>query len=156
MNTSVANTSFSGVSFVKGYGRSYFDNPSGIYTDEGYDWFVEVFPVKETSYLSVYSWEDLELTRWRLWMGRNWTWSIYASLIYIFTIFSVQRLMKDRQPFQLRGALTCWNLMLAAFSIMGFLRTAPELFHVLKGEFGWYKSICIRLEHPLMTFISSS
>jgi len=40
---------------------------------------------------------------------------------------------------------------LASFSIMGFLRTAPELFHVLKDEQGFHKSICIRDEHNLAT-----
>ncbi len=142
MNTTFANSS--NPSFLGTYGRSYLENPNSLFRGDEYKWFVEVFPVNDTSYLKVYSWEQFELTRWRLWMANNWSWSIYASVIYILAIFSVQRLMKYREPFQLRGALTCWNLMLALFSILGFLRTAPELFHVLKDEDGFYKSICIR------------
>lgn len=153
MNTTFANSSShtGGVggsgSFLSlgSYGRSYFENPnSPLRGDEYYKWFVEVSPVNDPSYLTVYSWEHFELTRWRRWMGDNWAWSVYASIIYVLAIFSVQRWMKNRAPFQLRGALTCWNLMLASFSIMGFLRTAPELFHVLKDQSGFYKSICVR------------
>ncbi|XP_021962740.1 elongation of very long chain fatty acids protein 6 [Folsomia candida] len=151
MNTTFANSSNSASSFLGTYGRSYFENPNSPLRGDEYKWFVEVSPVNDPSYLTVYTWEHFELTRWRLWMGRNWAWSLYASAIYVLAIFSVQRLMKNRQPFQLRGALTCWNLMLAAFSIMGFLRTAPELFHVLKNESGFYKSICVREEHNAAT-----
>jgi elongation of very long chain fatty acids protein 6 len=84
-------------------------------------------------------------------MGRNWNISIYASMIYILTIFSVQKYMKNRPAFQLRGLLTCWNIMLAVFSIAGFMRTAPELFHVLSMPHGFYRSICVRDEHNVAT-----
>lgn len=140
------------------YGRSYLESPnsasvsadfSNSTTAEAHDelfqkYFVEVDAISNPSYLTVYQWEHFELRRWRKWMGANWTLSIYASVLYLLLIFSVQRLMRNRQPFQLRKALTCWNILLASFSIMGFLRTAPELFHVLKSEQGFHKSICIR------------
>jgi len=129
------------------YVRSYLENPNGPSDpdDELFQkYFVEVTPVYDPSYLTVYQWEHFELRRWRKWMGTNWSLSIYASILYLMIIFSVQKLMKNRQPFQLRRALTCWNICLAAFSIMGFLRTAPEIFHVLKSEQGFHKSICVR------------
>jgi len=146
MNTSYANiSSLLGIPSSSGdYGRSYLENPNSPLRGDQFKYFVEVSPVNDPSYLTVYSWEHFELTRWRLWMGKHWDWSLYASLIYVAAIFSIQKFMKNRQPFQLRGALTCWNLMLAAFSIMGFLRTAPELFHVLKDESGFFKSVCVR------------
>jgi len=129
------------------YGRSYLENPNGPSDPDNellHKYFVEVTAVADPSYLTVYQWEHFELRRWRKWMGSNWSLSIYASVVYLMLIFSVQKLMKNREPFRLRRALTCWNICLAAFSIMGFLRTAPELFHVLKSDGGFHKSICIR------------
>ena len=150
MNTSFFSGNGSGWSVLLGgdYGRSYLENPnyleSPLRGEGDYKWFVEVSPISDPSYLTVYSWEHFELTRWRLWMGRNWALSLYASILYICLIFGGQKLMANRPPFALRGALTAWNILLATFSIMGFLRTAPELFHVLKDESGFYKSVCVR------------
>jgi len=33
---------------------------------------------------------------------------------------------------------------LSFFSLCGFLRTAPDLWHVLQGEHGFYRSVCVR------------
>lgn len=44
--------------------------------------------------------------------------------------------------FQLRGPLIAWNTMLAVFSVMGALRTAPELIHVLR-HYGLFHSVCV-------------
>ncbi|CAG7825356.1 unnamed protein product [Allacma fusca] len=115
------------------------------------DYFVEVPTVSEPSYLTVYQWEQFELTRWRRWMGRNWNLSLVASALYVILIFTGQRLMKNRKPFQIRPLLTFWNIFLAAFSIAGCMRTAPELFFVLSQDKGFHRSICIRDEHNSAT-----
>lgn len=51
--------------------------------------------------------------------------------------------MSNRPAYKLKRLLTLWNLSLAIFSIVGTLRTLPELLHVL-GRFGFYHSTC----HP--------
>lgn len=57
-------------------------------------------------------------------------------------VFGGQYYMQSRPRFNLKGVLCVWNTLLAAFSLMGALRTAPELFYVLKN-YGIYHSICI-------------
>lgn len=49
--------------------------------------------------------------------------------------------MTHRPAFKLKKALTIWNISLALFSIIGTLRTLPELLHVLH-RFGFYHSVC--------------
>lgn len=49
--------------------------------------------------------------------------------------------MKSRSRFNLRGPLAVWSGILAIFSILGAIRTVPELFYVL-GKYGWDYSIC--------------
>lgn len=36
------------------------------------------------------------------WMDHHWHWSLYASAIYLLTIYVGSRLMRNRKPFQLR------------------------------------------------------
>ena len=49
--------------------------------------------------------------------------------LYVFTIFYLQKLMEKRKAFDLRGPLIVWNLGLSVFSLIGFMRTAPMLYH---------------------------
>lgn len=56
-------------------------------------------------------------------------------------IFFGQSYMSTRQPFTLRKFLTVWNLGLAIFSIIGTLRTLPEMIHVIQN-FGFQHSVC--------------
>ncbi|XP_024226438.1 elongation of very long chain fatty acids protein 6-like [Bombus vosnesenskii] len=61
--------------------------------------------------------------------------------IYAVIIFGGKHYMSNRPKFNLRSKLALWSAMLALFSIMGFLRTAPEMFHTLRHH-GFYYSIC--------------
>lgn len=54
--------------------------------------------------------------------------------------FTGTRLMAGRKPFALAGALAAWNLLLAVFSTVGFLRTAPHLLVFLRRD-GFYASV---------------
>ncbi len=54
--------------------------------------------------------------------------------------------MSSRKPYKLRLALTLWNVSLAAFSIIGTLRTLPELIDVIR-EFGFAHSVCSNSFH---------
>ncbi|KAF6205213.1 hypothetical protein GE061_019380 [Apolygus lucorum] len=78
----------------------------------------------------------------RAWMTENWTISFYFCGLYMILIFGGQYYMQSRPRFSLKGTLCIWNSLLASFSIMGAIRTAPELFHVLKN-YGIYHSVCI-------------
>lgn len=76
------------------------------------------------------------------WMMENWTNGFYYCGLYMILIFGGQHYMANRPRFELRGVLSLWNTLLAAFSVIGFARTAPELIHVLRHH-GLHHSICI-------------
>ncbi|XP_063220456.1 very long chain fatty acid elongase 6 [Bacillus rossius redtenbacheri] len=78
----------------------------------------------------------------REWMIKYWTTGFLFCGFYVLFIFGMQYYMKNRPRFQLRRILVLWNVMLAAFSLMGANRTAPEFFHVLKNN-GFYYSVCV-------------
>jgi len=50
--------------------------------------------------------------------------------------------MANRQPFQLRGPLVAWNIMLAVFSITGAARTFPEFIYTFSTQ-GFHHSLCV-------------
>lgn len=55
---------------------------------------------------------------WHTWMqGSGMVLYAISTVIYVITIFTVQRLMKNRPRFVLRTPLALWNLALAVFSI---------------------------------------
>jgi len=78
------------------------------------------------------------------WVIENWI-SVcsWAGATYVLLVFSGQAYMSSRPAFKLRGLLTAWNIILAVFSIFGFLRTFPEFLHSLTVG-GIYKTICDR------------
>ncbi|XP_066991817.1 very long chain fatty acid elongase 6 [Anabrus simplex] len=86
--------------------------------------------------------EEFEHQDTRVWMIKNWTNGFYFCGIYMILIFGGQHYMQSRPRFELRGVLSLWNTALAAFSLLGACRTAPEFFHVLKN-YGLYHSVCI-------------
>lgn len=102
------------------------------------------------TYLQPFEWEHINLNVCRQWMGRNWTLSVYASALYVLLIFWVRHWMKTRSPFGLRRRLLLWNIGLAIFSMMGFLRTFPEILYVVR-ETGFYRSVCERKDHNSAT-----
>jgi len=110
--------------------------------------FIDV-PTIDT-YLQPFDWEHVNLNNCRQWMGRNWTLSVYASALYVLLIFSGQHWMKTRSPFSLRRRLLVWNIALAIFSMLGFLRTFPEILYVVR-ETGFYRSVCERKDHNSAT-----
>ena len=59
--------------------------------------------------------------------GRNWHHSIWVSCVYIVAVFVGQWIMEDRDRFTLRKPLALWNMALAIFSTVGFIRLLPEL-----------------------------
>lgn len=78
----------------------------------------------------------------RKWMIQNWTIAFYYVGVYMVLVFGGQYLMQSRQRFELKGVLSVWNTVLAAFSIMGACRTVPEFLHSLT-HYGLYHSVCV-------------
>ncbi|KAH7638270.1 hypothetical protein DERF_004122 [Dermatophagoides farinae] len=69
-----------------------------------------------------------------------WHYSIYISIGYIVTIFTLKFLMNQREKgFDLKRELILWNWFLAAFSFMGTVRCLPEFWHVLIND-GFFAS----------------
>ena len=59
---------------------------------------------------------------------------IKAVAFYLFAIFGIKYLMKDRKPFDLVRPLIIWNAILSTFSILGFLFITPTLFKIIKDH----------------------
>ncbi|KAI6172198.1 Elongation of very long chain fatty acids protein [Aphelenchoides besseyi] len=72
---------------------------------------------------------------------RYWFWSIPIAFGYVTGIHALQAWMRNRKPFQLNRPLMWWNLTLSIFSFVGTMRTAEELFHVIK-EHGIHDCLC--------------
>ena len=77
----------------------------------------------------------------RIWVTNNWHLSIVYALIYIVAVFSGQRLMKNRQKFEMRQALVAWNFVLAGFSIIGAIRIWPDFVYAIATK-GLQYSYC--------------
>ena len=77
----------------------------------------------------------------REWMAQNWYTAFYWIAAYMVIIFTGQSYMSTRDAFKLKTPLVIWNLGLAVFSIIGTLRTMPEMLHVLQS-FGFQHSVC--------------
>ncbi|XP_033355404.1 elongation of very long chain fatty acids protein 6-like [Bombus vosnesenskii] len=76
-----------------------------------------------------------------IWMRNYWWKCFYYTAIYLVVIFTGKLYMSNRPKFDLRSALALWSGLLAIFSIIGTIRTMPELFHILYNH-GFYYSIC--------------
>lgn len=60
---------------------------------------------------------------------------------YLLVLYVGQKLMSKREPFKLRVPLMLWNGGLALFSIIGFSRVFPEMYHSMT-RFGFHHTIC--------------
>lgn len=87
-----------------------------------------------------FSFEEIDPFWWHTFVSSNWHFAVYGGIFYICSIFGIQFLMKNREPYNLRKALFLWNAVLGVFSILGFLRFLPGFIFVLSN--GLYSSIC--------------
>jgi len=73
---------------------------------------------------------------------RSWWWISYVvATLYLISLWMGTSSMRHCQPFDLKKPLAAWNLFLAVFSFIGFLRTAPALFTML-NTYGFSYSLC--------------
>ena len=75
-------------------------------------------------------------------MLSRWTDSFTYAAIYVVLVFVGQVYMKSRQRFDLRPVLAVWSGILAIFSIIGAIRTLPELVSSINNHSLQY-SVCI-------------
>lgn len=83
------------------------------------------------TYMHITELEYAEVPRIQEAIRIRWQIPIVAVAIYALVIFGGRRVMRDREPFDLKNALAVWNGLLAAFSIIGMIRTVPYLFYWL-------------------------
>jgi len=73
---------------------------------------------------------------------RNIWWLAYAaSAAYLVSLWGGIEYMKNKKAFDLKGPLALWNLILAAFSFIGMMRTVPWLL-LMMTTYGWTYSLC--------------
>ena len=66
---------------------------------------------------------------------------LYLAIFYVCGIFVLKRYMQTRERFSLRPLLIVWNLFLAIFSILGTIRTMPEIVYIIRTR-GLEYSLC--------------
>ncbi|XP_076361195.1 very long chain fatty acid elongase 6-like isoform X1 [Tachypleus tridentatus] len=94
------------------------------------------------NYAYVFNFEqDFDQRENRDWMINNWYQAFYFVGAYMVFVFGGQAYMQSRPRYELRRVLAAWNVFLAAFSIIGTVRTLPEMIHVLR-EYGLQHSVC--------------
>ena len=80
------------------------------------------------------------------WSERNMVLPVVICVCYLVLALLVgPSLMRGRDPLPCKNQLAVWNLLLAVFSAIGFLRTAPHLLY-FGAKFGPYASICAPAE----------
>ena len=85
---------------------------------------------------------NFDTTKWVKIMHENWSISFYFCAVYLVLVYGLRAWMKNRERFELRGLLVVWNLALAIFSIVGAMRSYPDLADTLQ-QVGFRSSVCI-------------
>uniref|UniRef100_A0A0N5AF43 Elongation of very long chain fatty acids protein n=1 Tax=Syphacia muris TaxID=451379 RepID=A0A0N5AF43_9BILA len=89
-------------------------------------------------------------------LQNNWYHSITISVIYFAVIKILQLIMRNRQPFKLRWLLIIWNVSLAIFSIVAFIRIFEDFLYTYFYK-GVYQTLCYSVEpHDVAAFWSLS
>lgn len=74
-------------------------------------------------------------------MHQHWSDSFVYSGVYLIVVFGCQIYMANRKKYELRFFLSFWSGLLAIFSIIGSIRTVPELISSLNNH-GFEYSCC--------------
>lgn len=100
---------------------------------------MDLDPINRTYLFSIEKTHDeLAFTNY---MKEHWTDSIIYSVVYVIVVFTTQLYMHNRTRFDLRSYLAFWSGLLAVFSIIGAIRTVPELIWSLSNH-GFVYSCC--------------
>jgi hypothetical protein len=119
-------------------------NEQGIADYSAISNFIRDFP---DGYYPSYEFERTSLNFERAYgfMYENWWIPISTGILYLAVIFTLQEFMKERKALELKWQLFTWNLAIGLFSLVGFLRTAPDLLYFLlsRPNNGLHDSICL-------------
>ena len=77
----------------------------------------------------------------KAWLYNVWPWTIPLCVVYIILVFSGQKWMSSRTPYNLRSPLFVWNTFLALFSLCGSLTLVPHFIDVIYKA-GFRESVC--------------
>lgn len=100
--------------------------------DESVHNYSYVFPFEQ-------AWNESAFLKYML---ERWTDSFVYAAIYVVVVFGGKGYMRTRPRYDLRPALAIWSGTLAIFSILGAVRTLPELVTAINA-YGWQYSICV-------------
>lgn len=76
------------------------------------------------------------------WLGTNYFHLLSSVPLYLMAVLILGRFMRNRPRYELRTELTLWNVGLALFSVLGFLRTFPEFAYSM-SNFGFRYTSCV-------------
>ncbi|KAK0393119.1 hypothetical protein QR680_000064 [Steinernema hermaphroditum] len=74
-----------------------------------------------------------------------WFWSVYLAIGYVVAVFTLDRWMQSRKPYDLKGTLALWNGCLAFFSIVATWRFGEEFIHVVLNR-PFRHSVCYSVD----------
>ena len=78
----------------------------------------------------------------REWYKKNWSVSIWISLVYVMCVYVGRRCMMSRKKFHLRQWLCMWNSSLAVMSIICFSRMMAEMMYIWRHK-GFTATMCV-------------
>lgn len=85
--------------------------------------------------------EKFDYLAFHSWMTVHWTDSLVYAVVYVVLVVGGVKYMMKREKCDLRKPLICWSSLLAMFSILGMMRTVPELYHGWT-QHGFTHTIC--------------
>lgn len=100
--------------------------------------------MRDPKFDSWYKFEEADPFYWNDFVLEHRYLAVYAGIIYIITIYSLEWWMRDRPAYKLKMPLFLWNGALGIFSIIGFARMLPGMWYILTQPNGMYNSICIK------------
>jgi len=109
-----------------------YPSASAIKLQDSFPWIAQFFLPVESGY------NGLPLL---LFSRRNYYLGPLAAALYLLFVYLGPKIMENRKPFDLRWALTNWNLLLSLFSLWGTVRTVPHLMYTL-STYGVDVSFC--------------
>lgn len=71
----------------------------------------------------------------------NFRYMLLIAAVYLIAVLSTKSLMKTRRPFFLRRPLIAWNVFMSLFSLIGAIRSLPELLFIFNSA-GLRGTIC--------------
>lgn len=74
-----------------------------------------------------------------------------AVSVYVVALYAGLRLMENRKPFSLKGPLILWNMLLASFSVIGFVRMQQEFRYTYHKD-GWRGTYCSKSSDNVVGF----